>query len=160
MYSFGVLFCQNKNENVIYAPVKGTCIDITEVDDIGFSSKMMGDGVAIVPIEGIVTAPCDGKISMIFDTGHAFGMEANNGAEILIHIGIDTVNLNGEGFEILKKPGQKVKRGEPVIRFDLEKVKKLYDTATMVIMTNGKNFVKTAVGCNVDNDTKIFGDIQ
>ena len=153
-------FFKNKNENVIYAPVKGTCIDITEVDDIGFSSKMTGDGVAIVPIEGIVTAPCDGKISMIFDTGHAFGMEANNGAEILIHIGIDTVNLNGEGFEILKKPGQKVKRGEPVIRFDLEKVKKLYDTATMVIMTNGKNFVKTAVGCNVDNDTKIFGDIQ
>ncbi len=153
-------FFKNKNENVIYAPVKGTCIDITEVDDIGFSSKMMGDGVAIVPIEGIVTAPCDGKISMIFDTGHAFGMEANNGAEILIHIGIDTVNLNGEGFEILKKPGQKVKRGEPVIRFDLEKVKKLYDTATMVIMTNGKNFVKIAVGCNVDNDTKIFGDIQ
>ena len=102
-------FFKNKNENVIYAPVKGTCIDITEVDDIGFSSKMMGDGVAIVPIEGIVTAPCDGKISMIFDTGHAFGMEANNGAEILIHIGIDTVNLNGEGFEILKKPGQKVK---------------------------------------------------
>ena len=153
-------FFKNKNENVIYAPVKGTCIDITEVDDIGFSSKMMGDGVAIVPIEGIVTAPCDGKISMIFDTGHAFGMEANNGAEILIHIGIDTVNLNGEGFEILKKPGQKVKRGEPVIRFDLEKVKKLYDTATMVIMTNGKNFVKTAVGCNVDNDTKIFWDIQ
>lgn len=153
-------FFKNKNENVIYAPVKGTCIDITEVDDIGFSSKMMGDGVAIVPIEGIVTAPCDGKISMIFDTGHAFGMEANNGAEILIHIGIDTVNLNGEGFEILKKPGQKVKRGEPAIRFDLEKVKKLYDTATMVIMTNGKNFVKTAVGCNVDNDTKIFGDIQ
>ena len=153
-------FFKNKNENVIYAPVKVTCIDITEVDDIGFSSKMMGDGVAIVPIEGIVTAPCDGKISMIFDTGHAFGMEANNGAEILIHIGIDTVNLNGEGFEILKKPGQKVKRGEPVIRFDLEKVKKLYDTATMVIMTNGKNFVKTAVGCNVDNDTKIFGDIQ
>ena len=153
-------FFKNKNENVIYAPVKGTCIDITEVDDIGFSSKMMGDGVAIVPIEGIVTAPCDGKISMIFDTGHAFGMEANNGAEILIHIGIDTVNLNGEGFEILKKPGQKVKRGEPVIRFDLEKVKKLYDTATMVIMTNGKNFVKTEVGCNVDNDTKIFGDIQ
>ena len=153
-------FFKNKNENVIYAPVGGTCIDITEVDDIGFSSKMMGDGVAIVPIEGIVTAPCDGKISMIFDTGHAFGMEANNGAEILIHIGIDTVNLNGEGFEILKKPGQKVKRGEPVIRFDLEKVKKLYDTATMVIMTNGKNFVKTAVGCNVDNDTKIFGDIQ
>ena len=153
-------FFKNKNENVIYAPVKGTCIDITEVDDIGFSSKMMGDGGAIGPIEGIVTAPCDGKISMIFDTGHAFGMEANNGAEILIHIGIDTVNLNGEGFEILKKPGQKVKRGEPVIRFDLEKVKKLYDTATMVIMTNGKNFVKTAVGCNVDNDTKIFGDIQ
>ena len=153
-------FFKNKNENVIYAPVEGTCIDITEVDDIGFSSKMMGHGVAIVPIEGIVTAPCDGKISMIFDTGHAFGMEANNGAEILIHIGIDTVNLNGEGFEILKKPGQKVKRGEPVIRFDLEKVKKLYDTATMVIMTNGKNFVKTAVGCNVDNDTKIFGDIQ
>ena len=153
-------FFKNKNENVIYAPVKGTCIDITEVDDIGFSSKMMGDGVAIVPIEGIVTAPCDGKISMIFDTGHAFGMEANNGAEILIHIGIDTVNLNGEGFKILKKPGQKVNRGEPVIRFDLEKVKKLYDTATMVIMTNGKNFVKTAVGCNVDNDTKIFGDIQ
>ena len=68
---------------------------------------MMGDGVAIVPIEGIVTAPCDGKISMIFDTGHAFGMEANNGAEILIHIGIDTVNLNGEGFEILKKPDRK-----------------------------------------------------
>ena len=153
-------FIKKTKENAVYAPVSGTCVDITTVDDVGFSSKIMGEGVAIIPDEGIITAPCDGEISMVFDTGHALGMVADNGAELLIHIGIDTVNLNGDGFNVLTRTDAKVKKGEPLVRFDLEKIKKSYDPVTMLIMTNGKTFEKTAVGQKVDRNTKIFGDIQ
>lgn len=138
-------------DNNLYAPLSGQCIDITDVNDIGFSSKSMGDGIAIKPTNNILRSPCDGIVKMIFRTYHAIGIEARNGAEILIHIGIDTVNLNGEGFKSFIKVNSKVKKGDPLIEFDLEKMKMQYDMTTMVIITNGKVFLKKMLNENVES---------
>lgn len=134
---------KRKIDNNIYTPVKGTCIDISDVKDQAFASGAMGDGVAIVPAEDVIKAPCDGTISMLFHTGHAFGLEANNGAEILVHIGIETVNLNGSGFMPLVQQGQQVKAGEAIIQIDLDKIKAEYDPTTILIITNQKPIKKT-----------------
>lgn len=133
---------KSKIDKNVYAPVNGKCIDITEVNDIGFASQLMGDGIAIIPDSSVVVAPCDGTLQMIFRTGHAFGMKADNGFEILIHIGIDTVNLEGKGFTVLKKVNQTVKKGEPIIEFDLNTMKEEYDTTIILVVTNRKLFHK------------------
>lgn len=149
-------FFKNKIDNNVYAPVDGKCIDITEVSDATFASKMMGDGIAIVPTSNVIKAPCNGTISMIFHTGHAFGMKADNGLEILIHIGIETVNLNGKGFKALKKNGDKVKKGESIIEIDLEEIKKDYDPSTMLIITNQKPIQKLKVSDYVKDGEMII----
>lgn len=134
-----------KKEKCLYAPVSGKCIDISEVNDETFSSKALGDGIAIEPVSNEIVAPANGKIEMIFPTGHAFGMNCDNGYEIIIHIGIDTVELNGNGFTVLKKVGSIVKKGEPIIRIDIDTIKKSCDPVTMMIVTNQKEFVKTSL---------------
>lgn len=149
-------FFKSKIDNNVYAPVDGKCIDITEVSDATFASKMMGDGIAIVPTSNVIKAPCNGTISMIFHTGHAFGMKADNGLEILIHIGIETVNLNGKGFKALKKNGDKVKKGESIIEIDLEEIKKDYDPSTMLIITNQKPIQKLKVSDYVKDGEMII----
>lgn len=140
---------KSRCDNNIYSPVNGKCIDISEVEDIGFASKAMGDGVAFIPINDVVVSPCDGTLKMVFRTGHAFGIKADNGLEILIHIGIDTVNLEGKGFTVLKGINEKIKKGDPIVIFDLEEVQKSYDTSILMIVTNGKMFEKIAIGKNV-----------
>ena len=116
----GLFKRKEKEETVkeLKAYVSGQVIPITEVNDPVFSSKALGDGIAIRPSTHTITAPCNGEISMIADTRHAFGMTLNNGAELLIHVGIDTVSLNGEGFRVLTGQGKKVKQGEPLLEFD------------------------------------------
>ena len=111
---------KEKTEQVkeLTAYISGSVIPITEVNDPVFSSKALGDGIAIRPSEQTITAPCGGEISMAADTGHAIGITVNNGAELLLHIGIDTVSLNGQGFQLLVKEGKKVKRGDPLLKFD------------------------------------------
>lgn len=132
---FGFL---KKESRGITAPVTGICRNITEVNDKAFSSKAMGDGFVVEPESDTVVSPADGEIAMLFPTGHAFGITAKSGAEILVHIGIDTVSLNGEGFHALAKQGDKVKAGDPVIRVDREKLlEKGVDLTTMVIFTGG-----------------------
>lgn len=145
---------KSKIDKNIYAPVQGKCVDITKVNDIGFSSCSMGDGIVIIPKSNVIVSPCDGTLQMIFRTGHAFGIKADNGLEILIHIGIDTVNLKGKGFTVLKKVNQRVKKGDPIIKIDLDMIKKDYDITTMLIVTNGKKFRKTSLDDIVD-----IGDI-
>lgn len=149
-------FFKKKTDPAVYAPVKGKCIDITEVNDEGFSSKIMGDGVAVILEESVIKAPADGKLTMIFETGHAFGMEADNGLELLLHIGIDTVNEKGNGFKILKKSGDAVKKGTPVVELELETLKEKYDMTTMVIVTNEKKITKPALQKAVDENTAIL----
>lgn len=142
-----LFFKKNKKDNkkpgsqVLCAPVTGKMVSLEEVPDPVFSSGTMGRGVGFQPEKNEICAPCDGKIVMIADTLHAFGMETETGAELLIHIGLDTVDLNGEGFKKLAQEGEKVSCGTPVISADLAfmKEKGIVMTTPMVV-TNSDEF--------------------
>lgn len=119
------------------SPIKGELKPITEVPDAVFSGKMMGDGFAILPTEGTIVSPVDGKIVNLFPTKHAIGILSNAGREILIHVGIDTVNLKGQGFEALIAENDQVKKGQPLLKVDLEYLKKhVPSIITPVVFTN------------------------
>lgn len=118
------------------APLSGIVQNLTDVKDETFSSKMLGDGVAIVPGEGAVYAPADAVVSSMFPTGHAVGLETEDGMEILIHVGLDTVQTEGKYFEAQVENGQKVKKGDLLIRFDLAQLEKEYDMITPVLILN------------------------
>ena len=105
---------------IIYSPVNGIAADLSTAPDEGFAGKMMGDGAVVTPTEGTVYAPADGEVEFIFDTKHAIGFQTDSGIPMLLHMGIDTVKLEGKGFEILITEGQKVKKGEPMMKLDLE----------------------------------------
>lgn len=120
----------------ISSPITGTVKKLEEAPDEVFSQRMLGDGVIIEPADGIVRAPEDGTVTMIFDTKHAIGFETASGATMLIHVGIDTVELNGEGFEALRRAGDKVKKGEEILRFDIDYIREhATSTLTPVIFT-------------------------
>ena len=123
----------------IVAPADGKIIDVKTVPDPVFAEEMMGKTIAF-KFDGdsvAVCAPANGTLKVMFPTGHAFGIETAEGVEILIHIGIDTVNANGDGFKICgKKQGDKVKAGEPIVKVDMKKLSEKYDTSTMLIITN------------------------
>lgn len=125
------------------APVSGKVIDLSEVPDPVFAQKMAGDGVGINTTGDVIVAPCDGELSLIFKTKHAFAMTLDNGIELLVHIGIETVSLNGEGFEQLVEQGTKVKAGTPIIKIDRDFIKgKGLSLVTPVLITN-PNSVKS-----------------
>ncbi|MBD1383294.1 glucose-specific PTS transporter subunit IIBC [Metabacillus arenae] len=125
------------SEESFTAPLTGEIHSITEVPDQVFSGKMMGDGFAITPTEGTVVSPVNGKILNVFPTKHAIGMQSNNGREILIHFGIDTVNLKGEGFKAFVKEGDEVKQGQKLLEVDLDFVKdKAPSVMTPIVFTN------------------------
>ena len=132
------LFKKNKeNLLIIKAPIIGKRIDISVVPDIVFSQKMVGDGVAFDPTDGRVISPIDGEVIQIMDTKHAIALKSKEGVEILIHIGIDTVKMKGEGFEIFVTAGDKIKIGDPLLYFDLEKVREMAkSTITPIVITN------------------------
>ncbi|WP_100331306.1 glucose-specific PTS transporter subunit IIBC [Bacillus xiapuensis] len=123
--------------NDLVSPIKGEIVPLSEVPDQVFSQKLMGDGFAVVPSEGKVVAPADGKIVTTFPTKHAIGMETASGRELLIHFGIDTVNLKGEGFDLLVSQGDEVKKGQEILKVDLDYVKKHAPSVmTPIIFTN------------------------
>lgn len=140
----------------LYAPVNGQTLPLTGVKDEVFSSEAMGKGLAFVPSEGLLRAPADGTVVLVFPTGHAIGMQTAAGAEILMHIGMDTVNLQGKGFETLVEKGQAVKAGDPLVKFDLAAIKQAgYDpTMPMVVMNSVKYHEVKAVA----KDTVAVGD--
>lgn len=117
-----MLFSKEK-EIIIKSPFTGKVIPIEKVPDAVFSQKMMGEGIAVEPSEGIALAPISGEIAVLFPYGHAFGIKTEEGLELLIHIGIDTVELKGAGFKKLAKQGDKVKAGDKLIEFDLNFIK-------------------------------------
>ena len=127
---------------VLKAFVSGKVIPITEVADSVFSSKALGDGVAIEPSGQTITAPCDGTISMIAEgSNHAIGMTLNNGAELLLHIGLDTVSLNGEGFEVLVQADEEVKEGQELMRFDKKFIESRGLASTCIlVLTNSDDY--------------------
>lgn len=119
------------------APISGKVIDLCEVPDEAFSKKMIGDGIAIDTTGDIVVAPCDGTIEFIMDTKHAFAMSTDKGIEILVHVGINTVNLNGNGFEVLVSPKDKVLSGTPILKLDRDVFKNNnISLITPVLITN------------------------
>lgn len=133
------LFKKNKKEETpkLVAPVSGKVIDLSEVPDPVFAQKMAGDGVGILATGDTIVAPCDGELSLVFKTKHAFAMTLDNGIELLVHIGIETVSLNGEGFEQLAEQGTKVKAGTPIIKIDRAFIEgKGLSLATPVLITN------------------------
>ena len=125
----------------LVSPLDGTVMPLAEVKDEVFSSGAMGQGVAVEPTNGLLRVPADGKMVMTFATGHAVGMKSNDGAEILIHIGMDTVNLQGKGFETLVQKGQEVKAGDPLVKFDIDAIKEAgYTVTTPIVITNSKEY--------------------
>lgn len=131
-----------KKENVvkevkIYAPLSGEIINIEDVPDVVFSEKVVGDGIAIRPTGDVIVAPVNGTIGKIFETNHAFSIESDEGVELFVHFGIDTVELKGEGFIRLAEEGQKVKVGDPIIKFDLAFLsEKAKSVLTPVVISN------------------------
>ena len=119
------------------SPVIGQMISLSDVEDDIFSSKVMGEGIAVIPSKGELYAPVDGEISLLFETNHALGMKTANGVEVLFHIGIDTVQLEGKFFKPWVQAGDQVKAGDLLIQFDLEKIKEAgYDPVTLAVITN------------------------
>lgn len=136
-----------KQEAEIKSPVNGKVILLSEVKDEAFAAEALGKGIAIVPLDGKICAPCDGVVSALFPTGHAVGITSAEGAEVLIHVGMDTVKLNGAGFTVHVSEGQRIKAGDLLMEADLEVIKRAgYDTTTPVIITNTEEYseVKSA----------------
>ena len=128
-------------DETIISPIVGQAVALSKVDDPVFSSGAMGQGIAIKPTEGVVYAPADAEVTIAFATGHAFGLKTANGAEVLIHVGIDTVSMNGEGFDQKVAQGDKVKAGDVLGTFDSAKIAAAgLDDTTMVIVTNAADY--------------------
>lgn len=127
-------------EAVFANPIKGRVEDVTEAPDTAFSEKMMGSGVVIIPTDNVVYAPCDAEVTFVFPTKHAIGLTADNGMELLIHVGIDTVKLDGKGFEVAVKDGDRVKKGDKLMEIDLEFIRdNAAHIATPFVITNLKD---------------------
>lgn len=138
-------------DTIITSPLKGKVLPLSNCSDEAFASEAMGKGVVILPSEGKVYTPFDGTVETLFPTKHAIGLVSDNGVEVLIHVGIDTINLNGEGFNALVKQGDKVKAGQELLDFDLEAIQKAgYSTETMLIITNTNQFSEVK---NIANNT-------
>lgn len=135
-------FLKKKDKNkVLGSPVKGKAVPLSEVSDPTFGEGMLGDGVAVIPEEGKVYAPVDGEVGMVFDTLHAISMTTEYGAEVLIHVGLDTVKMNGDGFTAHVAAGDTVKKGDLMLEVDLDKVKAAgYETIIPIIICNTDEF--------------------
>ena len=130
----------------IVSPLEGQMIELSQVNDVTFSSGVMGNGVAIIPTKGQVVAPFDGTIDVFFKTHHAIGLRSETGVELLIHVGLDTVNLEGKYFTPHRKQGDTIKTGDVILEFDIEKIKKAgYELVTPIIITNSQQFMDIIV---------------
>ena len=128
-------------DNAAYIPIKGKAISYEEIPDETFAEGILGQGIGVVPEEGAVYAPFDGEISSVAETGHAIGITGNHDMELLIHVGIDTVKMNGDGFLVKVAEGDKVVKGQLLMTFDIEKIKAAgFDTTTAVLLTNSDDY--------------------
>ena len=147
------------NPNHIYAPIAGEAVAITEVPDPTFAEGMLGNGIAIMPTDGKVCAPVNGTVETVFDTGHAVTLVSESGMEILIHVGLETVGLNGAPFQVMVKNGQAVKKGDILMIADLEAIKAAgLPTITPVLVCNSDDYTtfNTIVGKTVTNDDVVI----
>ena len=151
MFGFKKKVCED-----IFAPVNGFVFDIEKVGDGIFSNKILGDGIAISPTSDVICAPCDGIITMVASTKHAFGIKMDNDTELMVHIGLETVNLEGKYFEQLISEDCKVKHGDPIIKINSKKIIDAgYELTTMLIITvndslNNYKFIHQNSDVNTD----------
>ena len=148
-----------KKTDDFYAPMAGKAVPITEVPDPTFAECMLGNGIAIEPVEGKVYAPCDATVDMMFTTGHAVSLVADNGAEILIHVGLETVSLEGKPFTVHAANGDKVKKGQLLIEVDLDAIKAAgLPTITPMVVCNTDEYptFDTFVGKDVTNEDVVI----
>ncbi|MDO4313586.1 MAG: PTS glucose transporter subunit IIA [Eubacteriales bacterium] len=147
-------------DDEIVALADGEMIDVAEVSDPVFSQKVMGDSVAFkyTGDKVVICAPANGTMSVLFPTGHAFGIKMNNGVELLVHIGVNTVETNGDGFKVLdKKQNDSIKAGEPIIEVDLKKLGQKYDMSTMLIVTDANGHdIAFREPCSVRRGQKVI----
>lgn len=137
MFGFG----KKQKEMAVYSPMDGIAVKLDSVPDEAFSERILGDGAAVIPQNRNIYSPVSGRIVDITDSKHAFCITADDGAEILLHIGIDTVNLKGEGFDVKISSGDKVKAGQKIAEVDLEFLKKnKLKTETPVVLTEAENY--------------------
>lgn len=129
------------SKKCVYMPITGKVISLSEIKDGVFSEGILGKGVGIIPEEGIVYAPFDGEVILIADTKHAIGLKSTQGVELIIHVGMDTVEMKGKGFSQQVKVGDSIKCGQQIMTFSLEEIRKSgYATTTAVIVTNSDQF--------------------
>lgn len=145
-------------ELTVYSPIHGNVIPLSDVPDEAFGSGAMGQGVGIEPAEGRVYAPFDGTVEMIFDTKHAIGLTSSDGISLLIHVGLDTVELNGQYFTAHVSAGDSIKKGQLLLEFDLDKIAEKYKTVTPVLVVNTDEYASVSVisGMKADNDTPVI----
>ncbi|MCK0473377.1 PTS glucose transporter subunit IIA [Halalkalibacter sp. APA_J-10(15)] len=137
---------QKIEQEEFFSPLAGELISLDQVSDTVFSEKMMGDGVAIIPAEGVLVSPVEGEVIQVFHTKHAIGIRSLTGLEILFHVGLETVELNGEGFNILVEEGQIVNVGDSLLHFDIPFLKsKNKEIVTPIIITNSSQKVEEIV---------------
>lgn len=147
-----------EEKKVILAPVSGKVIPMNQVADPTFSQEILGKGVAIVPDSGVFVAPASGEVAVMFETKHAVSIKADCGAEFIIHIGMDTVNLKGQYFEAFVAQGDRVKAGDKLVEVDLEKVKEAgYDVTTPIVICNTPSF--PGMVCHSGMDVKALDPI-
>ena len=144
---------------LLYSPLEGKAVPLNQIKDPTFASGVLGKGMAVIPAKGEVTAPCDATVETVFDTKHAIGLTGDNGAELLIHVGMDTVQLKGEYFTAHVKDGDHVKKGQLLLTFDMQKIKEAgYEITTPFIVTNSDAYsdVKLIKEGNVTTDSKVL----
>ena len=150
---------KNSAAQTLYSPLNGTAIPLTEVKDETFAGEVLGKGMAVIPSEGVVKAPCDAEVSMVFDTKHAIGLTTENGMELLIHVGLNTVELEGKYYNVHVNDGDTVKKGQTLITFDMDKIKEAgYDVTTPMIVTNTDDYDEVTFlnAGTVNNDSEVL----
>ena len=150
---------EEKSDSLLISPAEGMAIPMSQVKDETFASEMLGKGIAVIPSRGEVQAPCDGVVQTIFHTKHAVGLLADSGAELLIHIGVNTVELQGKYYTAYVKEGDRVKAGQRLISFDIEKIKEAgYDVTTPLIVTNTDDYqeIKTLKTGSVNQKDRVL----
>ena len=151
-----MLFSKRKHQSAIFAPIAGALLAVTEVNDPSFSQELLGKGAAIRPVQGRVVSPVNGTVVQLFETGHAVTLRSDDGAEILIHVGLDTVKLKGEHFTAHVQVGVAVNVGDLLIEFDLMAISEAgYDTMTPIVVLNTDDYEKVEM---VKTETEVVSE--
>lgn len=146
-------------KEIIESPIKGEVMQLKDIEDAAFSSGVLGSGVAIVPAEGVVESPINGEVTALFPSLHAIGITSENGVQILIHVGLNTVQLEGKGFKAYVKQGEKIKKGQRLLDFSIEEIVQAgYSVVTPIVITNSADYLEVAESKerNVDRGSNLI----